>query len=256
MTETEALSFLMTLSETERERLTTALQRGRLKMGAGRLVLSSLGLSRHGEALDALKQWSAAQIVTFLEWGRQGAQRPPTEVIRTQPTDIGEGTDTAVSLRQLFLQAETEVVIAGFRLTERELFLPLIREAAPLKVQLWVDLDPEVDVYGRGQRGVDPLLWPLRWRKDFLREIWPRELGMPEIFYAPATLGRRSSMHIKTVIIDRRQWLVTSANFTSRGQQRNFELGALIAEAAAAENVLGWFAQMREAGVFVEMREV
>lgn len=72
----EALGYLAGLSETERERLVTALQSGRLKTGASRLMLSSLGLGRHAEALGALTQWSAAQLVPFWN-GVVGGRRGP-----------------------------------------------------------------------------------------------------------------------------------------------------------------------------------
>ncbi len=249
----EALERLAGLGAAEREKLQRLLRSGRLegRSGSLSLFLSSQGMQRHTEMLNALQGWSSAQILDFLEWSgeRGGGQR--VEVVRTQPAELGEGVDTSVTLRQLFLQAEEEVLIAGFRLTDRELFEPLRREGKPLRVRLFVDMDLTVDVYGLKQRPVDPLLWPAKWRRDFLRLIWPKELPEPELYHAPLGLLPGTSMHMKTVVVDRRQWLVTSANFTSRGQARNFEIGALIRDEEAASRVLLWFEELVAGGVFV-----
>ena len=166
-----------------------------------------------------------------------------------------DGTDTATVLRQLFLQAEREVLIAGFRLTDPGLFEPLKRPAdQALRIKLFVDLDIHTDVFGRRQAPQDPLTWPQRWLELFLHRIWPREIPEPEVFYAPSAMGIRGeeprSMHIKTVLVDRERWLVTSANFTDRGQTRNFELGALLDEHETAESVSHWFEALVGNGLF------
>jgi phosphatidylserine/phosphatidylglycerophosphate/cardiolipin synthase-like enzyme len=39
-------------------------------------------------------------------------------------------------------------------------------------------------------------------------------------------------MHAKSVVVDRRWWFVTSANFTRRGHERNIGVGTLIEDPA------------------------
>jgi phosphatidylserine/phosphatidylglycerophosphate/cardiolipin synthase-like enzyme len=63
------------------------------------------------------------------------------------------------------------------------------------------------------------------------REIhWPYESPAPELHYDPRTAEAYSfaSLHAKCLIVDFEHVLVTSANFTARGQDRNIEVGVLI----------------------------
>lgn len=55
-----------------------------------------------------------------------------------------------------------------------------------------------------------------------------------------------ASLHAKCVVVDERWVLVTSANFTDRGQTRNVEVGVLLDDAGfagvlEAQFVGGWF---------------
>ncbi len=62
------------------------------------------------------------------------------------------------------------------------------------------------------------------------RELyWPYEGKAPDLFYDPRTADRRvfASLHAKCLIVDDERVLITSANFTGRGQERNIEGGAL-----------------------------
>ena len=58
-------------------------------------------------------------------------------------------------------------------------------------------------------------------------------------------------MHAKSVVVDRRFWFVTSANFTRRGHERNVEVGALIEDPALAVEAVRVFESWAGAGVFV-----
>ncbi|HEX2878130.1 MAG TPA: DISARM system phospholipase D-like protein DrmC [Polyangiaceae bacterium] len=59
---------------------------------------------------------------------------------------------------------------------------------------------------------------------------WPYEGLSPELYYDPRTAEHRSfaSLHAKCLIVDFEQVLVTSANFTARGQDRNIEVGVIV----------------------------
>ena len=66
-----------------------------------------------------------------------------------------------------------------------------------------------------------------------LEVLWELELGARIVEPARGGLGEVdegefASMHAKCVVIDGREALATSANFTGRAQTRNFEVGALI----------------------------
>jgi hypothetical protein len=66
---------------------------------------------------------------------------------------------------------------------------------------------------------------------SLFRELyWPYEGKTPDLFHDPRTADRRvfASLHAKCLIVDDERVLITSANFTGRGQERNIEVGALI----------------------------
>jgi phosphatidylserine/phosphatidylglycerophosphate/cardiolipin synthase-like enzyme len=60
-----------------------------------------------------------------------------------------------------------------------------------------------------------------------------------------------ASLHAKCVVIDHRLALVTSANFTDRGQNRNIEAGVTIEDEAFARALERQWANLVEAGVVV-----
>ncbi|MCP4655910.1 MAG: hypothetical protein GY856_10885 [bacterium] len=70
----------------------------------------------------------------------------------------------------------------------------------------------------------------------FFAENWTFGEPKPEIYYDPRTVQPFSkvSLHAKCIVVDRRKTLVTSANFTDRGQTRNIEVGVLIEDGAFA----------------------
>lgn len=73
---------------------------------------------------------------------------------------------------------------------------------------------------------------------DFAREVlalfrelhWPYEGRAPDLYYDPRTADQRvfASLHAKCLIADEEHVLITSANFTGRGQDRNIEVGVVI----------------------------
>lgn len=63
-----------------------------------------------------------------------------------------------------------------------------------------------------------------------------------------------SSLHAKCVVIDDAISLVGSANFTDRGQARNYEAGVLLHEAAFARRLGGQWWSLVEAGRLARWR--
>jgi phosphatidylserine/phosphatidylglycerophosphate/cardiolipin synthase-like enzyme len=64
----------------------------------------------------------------------------------------------------------------------------------------------------------------------FLELHWPFDGQRPALFYDPRTAEPHSlaSLHAKCLIVDHERALITSANFTDRGQTRNIEVGVLV----------------------------
>lgn len=259
------LDWLADLSLAELERLARALDAQRVRPGVTVAELRQARLPEGWcEPLTALETegWKSStlgQAVWAVHHERKRAQSSTPRVVSTQPGVSETGfVDTGVVLRRLFQQAEREVLLAGFRVTDREMLEGLKRpDARRLDVRLFVDLTSEVAPNGRNwPEPPSRERLPARWWQGFLEEIWPEAMDAPKAWYSPLTVqpgpeGWRS-MHIKTVVIDRTQWFVTSANFTTRGRDRNFELGTLISDAKTAEAVLRHFEGMVQSGVFVE----
>ena len=59
-----------------------------------------------------------------------------------------------------------------------------------------------------------------------------------------------STMHAKCVVVDDREVLITSANFTGRAQHANVELGVLIRDSAFASRVSGQWRALVTHGLF------
>lgn len=261
---TKGLGWLASLSLAELERLARSLEAQHIRPGGTVAELRQARLPEEWhEPLRGLEGegWTThtlGQAVWAVHHERKSAQSAGPRVVSTQPGVSEKGfVDTGVVLRRLFQQAEREVLLAGFRVTDREMLEGLRRpEARRLDVRLFVDLTPEVSPNGWAwQEPPSPEALPARWWQDFLDGIWPEAMEAPRGWYSPLTVrpgaeGWRS-MHIKTVVIDRTQWFVTSANFTTRARERNFELGALISDPKTAEAVIRHFEGMQRAGIFV-----
>jgi phosphatidylserine/phosphatidylglycerophosphate/cardiolipin synthase-like enzyme len=63
---------------------------------------------------------------------------------------------------------------------------------------------------------------------------WPEAVRKPRVF-VPTRREQIGAMHMKVLIIDGEQLLVTSANFTARGMERNFEFGVRLSGKIAAD---------------------
>jgi phosphatidylserine/phosphatidylglycerophosphate/cardiolipin synthase-like enzyme len=260
--------WLGSLERSSLERLEEALRSGEVGPGSGEARLRARRLpAAWAGPLQALSEagWSGAQLSLAVGWAlreRARAEEARWQLISTHAGAAAEGfVDTPVALRRLFEQAQREVLLAGFRVTERPLLEHLRRPAGRrLLVEVFVDLSLESDAFGRSLRGRRPAVeaWPGEWWGQFVREIWPEAMEAPQGWYSPLTLTRGEdgawrSMHIKAVVVDRRWWLLTSANFTDRGQYRNLELGLLLEDARLAEGVLAHFEAMKRQGVFVPL---
>ena len=140
--------------------------------------------------------------------------------------------DTAVVVRELFGQAQRDVIVSTFVVRQAAtVFAPLIQrmDAVPdLKVRIFLHV-------GREWRDTALESELLREFSEHLRRDWP-SLRRPEIYYDPRGLqesgDEHATWHAKCVVVDEDVAFVTSANFTERAHIRNVEAGALIRSAA------------------------
>jgi phosphatidylserine/phosphatidylglycerophosphate/cardiolipin synthase-like enzyme len=93
-----------------------------------------------------------------------------------------------------------------------------------------------------------------RFANDFREKHWPGK-RLPELYYDPRSLSdskeKRSSLHAKCVVIDRRVALITSANFTEAAQQRNIEAGVMVRYPLFGERLVGYFEGLRASGQLI-----
>ncbi len=197
---------------------TPALERLRVKLAAGQRV-SSLTLEADGVpgALAALDLAAQLIVVDSVLAERHGAVHPMVELVWTGPEGRASAArDTAVVLQSLFTRASGRITLAGFRFDS----------GSELLVELHAAMrDRRVDCQIFGDTGE---------ADEFIRLNWPFGPPFPRVFAFRPTEGVFASLHAKCVVVDGRWSLVTSANFTNRGQTRNVEVGALIEDSAFA----------------------
>jgi hypothetical protein len=173
------------------------------------------------------------------------------DLVWTGPETLGvTNLDTGVVVRDLFGSAESEVLVAGFAVYQgREVFKRLaerMAERTALRVRLFLDVR---------RHPTDTLLDAeilRRFAHRFRAQEWPSE-RLPEVYYDPRSLdaeaAKRSSLHAKCIVIDRRVALVTSANFTEAAQTRNIEVGALIRAEQFARGLAEHFETLADVGL-------
>lgn len=215
---------LTLVSRHELEALSTALRADRVRFPFTKLGLSGLGLTQVDGilALNALGRDGAAALISAVLNERVRVPHAP-QLVWTGPEARASGArDTAVVLASLFAQARVRALVVGFTFDH----------AAQVLRPLWEAL----------QRGVTARVFADREAAAlFSTTNWPFGPPFPEVYGFEAAEGVFASMHAKCVVIDGRHTLITSANFTDRGQTRNIEVGALIDDLALAESIESQF---------------
>lgn len=246
---------LASLDPADLKAIAAALRQKRLRppyAAVGDVVHASLApgvageLARLGEA-GCTPEGLAAVCESFI--AAQSQPAPAIELVATARDGTAPlpGTaparDTAIVVHGLFQQAKRSVLVAGFAVYQgQEVFATLaarMRELPGLDVRLFLDI-PRAAGDTTLEREIVK-----RFLHRFKTEQWPSEGPMPRIFYDPRALSpdrvHRSALHAKCVVVDGAQSFVTSANFTQAAQQRNLELGLLVASPALADQITGFF---------------
>jgi phosphatidylserine/phosphatidylglycerophosphate/cardiolipin synthase-like enzyme len=81
--------------------------------------------------------------------------------------------------------------------------------------------------------------------EHFREHHWPQQSRLPKIYYDARSLDNNpvesSVLHSKCLVIDAKEVLVTSANFTEAAQRRNIEVGLLVKSEVLAGQVTRFF---------------
>ncbi|XXT25293.1 phospholipase D-like domain-containing protein [Sorangium sp. So ce429] len=184
---------------------------------------------------------------------------------------VSHSRHTRILLPELFARAREHVLVAGYSIDHgAELFASLHRGMADhgVTADLFVDVEQlakrlEQAAKGAGQSW--PLVSaPLEAAKGnvargqavvalFYRLMWPFGDPRPVVYFDPRTADRQTavSLHAKCVVIDHEYTLITSANFTDRGQTRNLEAGVAIEDRGFAASLERQWLNLVDAGIVV-----
>jgi phosphatidylserine/phosphatidylglycerophosphate/cardiolipin synthase-like enzyme len=201
---------------------------------------------------DGMQPRHLALIVEAIVRTRRRPQQQAdlVDLVWTGPEALGvTNLDTGVVVRDLFGQAEAEVLAAGFAVYQgRTVFKRLaerMEERPNLRVKLFLDVRRQMNDTSLA----DAVLRAFAQR--FSSQEWPGR-KLPELYYDPRSLDleavKRSSLHAKCIVVDRRAAFVTSANFTEAAQTRNIEVGALIRCARFATRLAEHFETLVDGG--------
>lgn len=237
--------------------LATSLRDGPLSSGITRFALQQVAGPQAGDLERCLEQLSGygfttahtALLIDAIVEARTANPEPASlfELVLSGPDVPGIPTaDTAAVMHTLLEQAESEVLLVcysihnGERLFER---LAARMSALPsLRVVFYLDIPRKYTDTSLTAEIVR------RFAKEFREKHWPWP-QLPELYYDPRSLSestdKRSSLHAKCVVVDRRVALVTSANFTEAAQHRNIEAGVVVRYRPFVERLVGYFEAMR-----------
>ncbi len=201
----------------------------------------------------AAEGWTPAHVASIaaeIARARKNATSPEHlfDLVLSGPEIPGVPTrDTAAVTHELFEQAEEEVILVGYvvyhgkklfeRLYQKMIENPRLRVWFCMHIERkWKDTTHDFELVRK-------------FADKFTREDWPWE-PRPHVYYDPRCLSmdstKRTSLHAKCVIVDRRVALVTSANFTEAAQARNIEAGIVIKHPPFVERLAEHFEGLRE----------
>jgi cardiolipin synthase len=223
-----------------------ALENGRLTTSSGSSTRDALAGGNAGarHALSLLSQlWSSTENVlsgralaialraSVSAVAAERRQTPQTEVVWTGPNVVGSFLRTTREVvREILRNAKTEILIVGYWIAARdngegiiEEVIASLAEAVSKGVRVTMIVDERLRPDGRDNRGV-------------LLSLWPTSVPLPNLLtWRLPPDDRHLKLHAKTMIADRREVLITSANLTSYALDRNIEVGVRIVGRPAAD---------------------
>lgn len=251
-----------------------------LDRGVFRAPLKATSLRAHGfghlvEALEPYLELGPQGLRALVEVAlaeRVHHKSPKLTLVWTgDDPGVGHARHTRILLPELFARAREHVLVAGYAIDHgAELFVSLHRTMANhgVTAEFFVDVGQLAERLRQtakqtGQHGsalsarmaaatnnIERGKAVVEW---FYRLMWPFGDPKPVVYFDPRTADERSkvSLHAKCVVIDHDYALITSANFTDRGQTRNLEAGVAIEDRAFAASLERQWLNLVEAGVVV-----
>jgi len=232
--------------------LAALLSSEKLRAPLSPMALDHAGLGHLQDALHPIGQLDANGIILCIQMAlaeRNRGQDATLELIWSGP-DSGQSfvQFTRPIVIELVDSARTDITIAGYSFDQGAGLFEALHRARNERgvavrffldiVQLEARITQQLGKAKRRER-LKPLEnakieSPESYAREivamFLEEHWPATGLKPEVFYDPRSADPKSfaSLHAKCLIVDHERALITSANFTDRGQSRNIEVGVRI----------------------------
>lgn len=254
------LSALHQLSTQALRTLAASLRDGRLSSGLNSYALKQISGLKASDVQTCIAElqrsgMTAAHVAVLVDAiadARDSIPLPSSlfDLVLSGPDVRGIPTaDTAAVIRTLVEQATSEVLLVGYAVYQgKRLFERLasrMEETKDLRVWLCLDIARKQGDTSASSEIV------LRFSRDFKDNHWPGK-RLPELLYDTRSLSdswdKRSSLHAKCVVVDRRVALITSANFTEAAHHRNIEVGVLVRYPLFVERLVGYFEGLRASG--------
>jgi phosphatidylserine/phosphatidylglycerophosphate/cardiolipin synthase-like enzyme len=236
------------------QQLLAAVESGRLECPFGEADLTDAGLKGvAGDVVDALRGIiDAAGVRAALAVAvAERIHRPPPrlDLVWTGPeAQASVARSTVLVVERLFEEAQRSVIVGGYAFDSPDLLRPLHAAMAHRGVTATLYMD--IPGVAATRDGADAFATTVI--DKFFREVWTFGEPKPDVYYDPRTAAPGppwASLHAKCIVVDDERTLVTSANFTDRGQTRNIEAGVLIEDHAFAEELGAQWRQLVVAGL-------
>ncbi|MDP3273842.1 MAG: DISARM system phospholipase D-like protein DrmC [Deltaproteobacteria bacterium] len=214
------------------EHLLRAIERGRVSAPLTEIDLLDEGLGAFVRpllnVLSPLETQAILAVLTVTIAEREHRPPPHIDLVWSGPeVRASTSRDTSRVVQQLFESAEREVFVCGYTFDRKSILEPLhaVMKARPVRVTLLMDIADTAKTLAQSEAHARSKI------ADFLRTCWPAEPPFPAVYYDPRTARPGPpwcTLHAKCIVVDTARTLITSANFTDRGQTRNIEVGVLL----------------------------
>lgn len=266
---------LTDVSDADLSTLAAVLERGELREPFSAAGLQSRGLGHLAQALEPFLVLDGRGLRAVLDAvlaERRHKKAPLLTLVWTgDDPGIGHCRHTRVVLPELFAQAREHVLVAGYSFDHGGDLFPALHGVMKdhgVTADFFVDVRQMIERLRSASKALGHdwglLSAPLQAAHVpeargaaavdlFFKLMWPFGEPHPRIYFDPRTASpvNAVSLHAKCVVIDHRLALITSANFTDRGQTRNFEAGVAIEDRAFATVLERQWGNLVEAGVVV-----
>lgn len=244
---------LSAVSRAAIEQLASAIERGRVECPLREIELLDEGLGPQApallEALDKLDSRGALAVLRAVLAERTHRPPPRLDLVWSGPEARGSTSrDTSLVVRALFESAEREVIVGGYSFDKPEILAPLHAAMVERGVRAIVCMDIQ-STAKRAELADEHAIAQI---DRFFYRVWTFGAPRPAVYWDPRTARPGppwASLHAKCVVVDEARALVTSANFTDRGQERNIEAGVLIEDRAFASELSAQWRALIAAGV-------